>query len=72
MALGNGELRELACDFVRLKPRELPAPVFEKTPEEQEAEDAAAAQAAAEGEVGVRLTPHPQPCIPLFTPLPLF
>ena len=57
---------------MRLKPRELPAPVFEKTPEEQEAEDAAAAQAAAEGEVGVRLTSHPQPCIPLFTPLPLF
>ena len=50
VALGNGEIRELACDFVRLKPRELPAPVIEKTPEEQEAEDAAAALAAAEGE----------------------
>jgi len=50
VALGNGEIRELACDFVRLKPRELPAPVIEKTPEEQEAEDAAAAQAAADGE----------------------
>ena len=50
VALGNGELRELACDFVRLKPRELPAPVIEKTPEEKEAEEAAAALAAAEGE----------------------